>query len=336
MKKWIDFMTRSIADDLMPRDTYGDWCVPPEEQHLIHSLDPARKTPGEVIGTAYFYYDLRLMARYARLLGKAEDAVAFDALAERLKGAFNRKLFDAASARYANGSQTSSVLPLAFGIVPEEHRDRVFARLVDKIEGESKGHIGTGLIGAQWLMRVLSDGGRPDLAYRIASQRDYPSWGYMVEKGATTIWELWNGDTADPAMNSGNHVMLVGDLLTWLYEYVGGIRPDPQDPAFRHVVIRPTLAGALTWARASHLSPYGTIATSWRLEDGKLLLDVTIPANARATVCVPAADIASVTEGGAPAADAPGVELLRMEGGHAVYAVGSGSYAFASAAPRKE
>src|SRR6185369_10171173 len=107
-----------------------------------------------------------------------------------------------------------------------EQKAKVFQRLVNKIREESQGHIGTGLIGGQWLNRVLSDNGRSDLAWEIATQRAYPSWGYMVDQGATTIWELWNGNTADPAMNSGNHVMLVGDLAVWMYEYLAGIRTD--------------------------------------------------------------------------------------------------------------
>ena len=114
--------------------------------------------------------------------------------------------------------------------------------------------MGTGLVGAQWLMRTLSDNGRADLAYEIATQKTYPGWGYMVEKGATTIWELWNGDTADPAMNSGNHVMQIGDLAVWMYEYLAGIRSDPEKPGFRHIVIQPYPAGDLTFVKASHKS----------------------------------------------------------------------------------
>ena len=138
--------------------------------------------------------------------------------------------------QYDNGAQTSSVLPLAFGLVPDDHVKPVFEKLVNKIMVETDGHIGTGLIGGQWLNRVLSDNGRPDVAYTLASQKTYPSWGYMIEQGATTIWELWNGDTADPAMNSRNHVMLVGDLGIWFYEYVAGIRPDPEHPGFERFI----------------------------------------------------------------------------------------------------
>jgi alpha-L-rhamnosidase len=330
MKKWIEYMRGFLKGGLMPRDTYGDWCVPPESPKLIHSQDPARQTDGTLIGTAYYYHLLRLMARYARLLDKPADASAFEALARQVDTAFQKKFFDPKTGLYGNGTQTSSILPLAFHMVPPANRAAVFAGLIRKIEQESKGHIGTGLVGAQWLMRTLSDNGRADVAYQIATQNTYPGWGYMISKGATTIWELWNGDTADPAMNSGNHVMQIGDLGVWMYEYLAGIRSDPQKPGFKHVIVHPYPVSGLSFVKASHRSMYGTIATHWSREAGRLRLDVTIPANTTATVYVPAKD-SSVTESGRPAAGARGVKFLRMERGAAVYEVGSGSYSFSAA-----
>ena len=113
-------------------------------------------------------------------------------------------------------------------------------------------------------MQTLTGGGRADLAYTLATNTTYPSWGYMISRGATTIWELWNGDTADPAMNSGNHVMLVGDLITWLFEDLAGLRSDPARPGFKHVIMHPRPVGDLRFVRATHHSPYGLIASSWR------------------------------------------------------------------------
>jgi alpha-L-rhamnosidase len=329
-RKWIEYMRGFVADGIIARDSYGDWCVPPEEQKLIHSNDPKRKTDKALLATAYFYYDARQMARYAMLLGKSDDAQRFTDLAKKLKAAFNEKFFHADSGQYDNGSQTSCVLPLAFGLVPDGQRERVFNHLVRKITDETHGHIGTGLIGGQWLMRVLTDGGRADLAYTIATQKDYPSWGYMVEKGATTIWELWNGDTADPAMNSGNHVMLVGDLGIWLYENLAGIKSDPEQPGFKHIVMRPEPVGDLRFVTASHRSPYGLIASDWRKQDGVFQWKVTIPVNTTATVFVPATNAESVTESGKPAAQARGVKLVKLEERRAVFSVGSGNYSFES------
>jgi len=201
---------------------------------------------------------------------------------------------------------------------------------VDKIENETKGHIGTGLIGGQYLMRVLSDHGRADLAYRIASQKEYPSWGYMIGQGATTIWELWNGNTADPTMNSGNHVMLVGDLIIWLNEYLAGIAADPEQPGFKHIVMKPHPVGDLHWVKASHRSPYGLISSSWQRDGSKFDWQIEVPANTIATVSIPAKSVEEVTESGKPATNAGGVEFVNMAGGYAVFRVAGGKYQFQS------
>jgi alpha-L-rhamnosidase len=287
MKKWMAHIATFAQDGIMPKDTYGDWCVPPESPKLIHSEDPARKTDGVLLGTAYYYELLRRMESYARLLKNTEDEAAYRGLAIKVNAAFQKKYFRAADGFYSNGTQTSSIVPLAFGMTPDENKRSVLASLIGKIQGESNGHVGTGLVGAQWLMRTLTENGYGDTAYRIATQRTYPGWGYMIEKGATTIWELWNGDTADPAMNSGNHVMQIGDLGLWMYEYLAGIRPDEARPGFQHIIIRPYPAGDLQFVKASHESPYGMIHSEWKRANGAIELDVTIPPNATGTVYLP-------------------------------------------------
>ncbi|MCC6860366.1 MAG: glycoside hydrolase family 78 protein, partial [Bryobacterales bacterium] len=324
MKKWVQYMQGFLQDGIMPKNTYGDWCVPPEKPELIHSQDPARVTAGPLLSTAYYHHMLRVMHRFARLTGNSADAAEFDALAARIREAFLKRWFHAKENRFDNGTQTSSVLPLAFGLVPRERRAAVFENLVRKIETESGNHVGVGLVGAQWLMRALSDNGRPDVAFTIATQTTYPGWGYMIGKGATTIWELWNGDTADPAMNSGNHVMQIGDLGVWLYEYLGGIRPVPENPGFKRIAVRPYPVAGLTHARATHRSPYGLISSAWRREGGRLILNVSIPPNTTATVYVPAKQPASVVESG-------GLQAARSEAGWAVFETGSGHYTFTAA-----
>ena len=331
MKKWIAHMKGYMKDDLMPRDSYGDWCVPPEEKHLIHSKEEKRKTPAELLGSAYFIYDLRLMAKYAGLLGRNDDIAGFNALADTMTAAFNKKYWDASKGYFGNGSETSQVLPLAFGIAPAETRKPAFDYLADKIMNEGQGHLATGLIGGQWLMRLLSDNGRADIAYTIASKEDYPSWGYMISKNATTIWELWNGDTADPAMNSHNHVMLVGDLGIWFYEYLGGIQADPLKPGFKHLVMKPHPVGDLKHVAAAHQTLYGRITSEWTIDGGKFLWKFQIPANTTATVSVPVQGDGAVEESGGPADKAVGVTSLSRAGGYAVYEVGPGDYSFSTA-----
>jgi alpha-L-rhamnosidase len=168
------------------------------------------------------------------------------------------------------------------------------------------------------------------LSYTIAAQDDYPSWGYMVSQNATTIWELWNGDTAEPSMNSHNHVMLVGDLAIWFYEYLAGIAPDDREPGFKHMVMRPQPVGDLQYVRAEFRSPHGLVASHWQRDGKKFDWQITVPANTSATVFVPATDPLDVRESGQAARDAPGITFLRAEPGRAVFRVASGDYHFTS------
>ncbi|MDP9172830.1 MAG: glycoside hydrolase family 78 protein [Planctomycetota bacterium] len=334
LKRWIDFTTaNTMKDGIATKNQYGDWCVPPESPELVHSVDPKRQTDGKLLSTAYFYEDLRLMQRFATLMDRDDDAKSFGKQADVVLAAFNRTFFDPNTDQYSNGSQTSSVLPLAFGMVPADHKAAVFKNLVDKIQNQSDGHIGTGLVGGQWLMRVLSDNGRTDLAYSIATQKTYPSWGYMVSKGATTIWELWNGDTADPSMNSGNHVMLVGDLNIWMHEYLLGIASDPASPGFAHFMVQPHPVGDLTFARGYYDSTHGRISVDWKRKDNAFTLNLMIPANTTATLRLPADDAATVTESGHPAQGEAGITFKQMDGGTAVFEIGAGTYAFESRLP---
>jgi alpha-L-rhamnosidase len=330
MKKWIEHERTFVTGGLISKDQYADWCVPPEDPKLIHSKDPARVTDKTLIASSYWYHLLRTMSRYARILDRPTDAADFDKLADATRDVFQRKFFHLESSRYDNGTQTSAILPLYFGMVPEDFRPAILRTLVDNIEHKSDGHVGTGLVGAQWLMRTLSDNGHADLAYKIATQKTYPGWGYMVDQGATTIWELWNGNTADPAMNSGNHVMQIGDLAVWMYEYLAGMRTDPEQPGFRHAIIHPYLAGDLTFVKASHQTMYGPLASSWKREKGKVTLDITVPPNTTATVWVPAKDADAITESGKKLGSAANVKLVRMASGVAIVEVASGVYSFAA------
>jgi alpha-L-rhamnosidase len=324
MKMWLEHLSGFMTNGLIARDNYGDWCVPPEDLAQIHSQDPARITDKALLATSYFYHDCRLMEQYAILLGKTDDARVFQETAEKIKAAFNEKFLDRDRGQYSNGTQTSCVLPLAFGLVPDEYRERVFNHLVAKLENDTHGHVGTGLVGGQFLCRVLTDNGRPDLVYTIAAQKDYPGWGYMIENGATTIWELWNGNTADPTMNSGNHVMLIGDYVVWLYEDLAGIKADPEAPGFKHILMKPTPVGDLKFVKATHESPYGLIASEWRRDGKEFDWRIEIPANATATVYVPATSAEKVSTNGVK------VKFARFGNGRAIFELGSGKYHFVS------
>jgi len=296
MKKWMDYMEENyLVDDIMTKDKYGDWCVPPESLELIRSKDPARLTDGELISSAFFYQLLNIMKKFAVIAHAEKDIAHYDDLTSRIKKAFNNKYFNTAKNNYANNTVTANLLPLTFGMVPAELQQKVFENLVHEVEVTKNGHVSTGVIGTQFLMRTLTNLGRGDLAFKLASNKTYPSWGYMVENGATTIWELWNGNTADPAMNSQNHVMLLGDLLIWYYENMAGIKSNPETPGFKQILMKPDFNAGLTYVNASYESIYGTIKSDWKKSKSKLDWKITIPANSSAVVFLPASEASAVT-----------------------------------------
>lgn len=327
MKHWLGYMkTKYLVDGIMTKDKYGDWCVPPESKQLIHSKDSSRMTEGALLSTAYYYRYLTMMSRFATLLHEQKDAAAFKATADTIKAAFNKRFFH--TNYYGNNTVTANLLPLSFDMVPAAARKQVFAHIIDSTMLKYGGHISTGVVGTQWLMRGLTAQGRPDVAYLIAADRDYPGWGYMVANGATTIWELWNGNTANPAMNSHNHVMLLGDLLIWLYEDLAGIRSD--GPAFHQLEMKPSLVPGMDYVNASFHSMYGMVRSSWRKDVNKFTWKLTIPANTVATIYIPAHAANGVQEGKQPVSANKDITFLRMEGDKAVFKIGSGDYEFTS------
>uniref|UniRef100_UPI0026EB2B53 family 78 glycoside hydrolase catalytic domain n=1 Tax=Flavobacterium alvei TaxID=2080416 RepID=UPI0026EB2B53 len=295
MKKWMVYMEENyLKNDLMDKDKYGDWCVPPESLELIRSKDPARMTDGEVLSSAFYYQLLGIMKKFATIANEENDIAHYDDLAVRIKKAFNAKYLNTTTNSYANNTVTANVLPLAFGMVPENVKEKVFQNMVHEIEVTKQGHISTGVIGTQFLMRTLTNFGRGDLAFKLASNKTYPSWGYMVENGATTIWELWNGNTADPTMNSQNHVMLLGDLMIWYYENIAGIKSNPEKPGFEQIIMKPDFNAGLTFVNASYESIHGLIKSNWKKSKTNLVWKITIPANSSALVYLPTANASDV------------------------------------------
>lgn len=303
-KKWITHMGYQYEKDgLMPRDKYGDWCVPPEDIKMIHSKDPNRTTDGTLIATAYYYRLNRMMERFAGILGKSDDAQAFAKKAEEVKTAFNSKfltikkdtheayggLLYPDSTFYGNNTCTANLLPLAFGMTDDPYvKTEVEKNILKNIITLNKGRIPCGVIGVQWIMHTLSDMGRTDVAWLLATNKAYPSWGYMAENGATTTWELWNGNTASPKMNSGNHVMLLGDLVSWIYQDLGGINSDPDNPGYKHIILKPDFSvDEIDDISTSYKSIYGNIQSKWKKQNGMLHWQVEIPANTTATLHMP-------------------------------------------------
>ena len=324
MKKWLAYMKdRYGVEGIITKDTYGDWCMPPERPELIHSQDPSRITAAGVMSTAFYFDFCRLMAQFAALQGLDSDEVFYQAEAEATQKAFNDKYFHAEEGCYDNNTVTANILPLRFGMVDETQRQRVFENILRTTINDFDSHISTGVVGIQQLMRGLTDYGRGDLALQIATNTTYPSWGYMVENGATTIWELWNGNTADPAMNSGNHVMLLGDLIIWLYDYLAGIAPE--EPGFKVVKMKPFPVKGLSFVNASYDSVYGIIKSSWKVEDGSFNWDITIPSNTSAKVYVPCGE-EGLTASEKHRIQNMGTRYVGQEGNYAIFSFSSGSY----------
>lgn len=310
-----------IKNDLMTKDKYGDWCVPPESPELIHSKDSSRNTNGVLIATAYYYRILFLMEHFAKIINKPDDARQFSLLQQKTKNAFNKKFLNKQNFQYDNNTVTANLLPLYFGMVPNGNDKKVFNNIVIKI-GEANNHISTGVIGTQWLMRGLTDYGRPDLAYKIAGNDDYPSWGYMVKRGATTIWELWNGDTANPAMNSRNHIMLLGDLIAWFYQDLAGIKA--QDAGFKTLIMKPAVINGLEHVDASYQTPYGLVKSKWKKQGQQFDWHISVPPNSRAVVYLPAKGKADIKENGKSIQTVRGIKYI----GQVRVEIGSGDYFF--------
>ena len=331
MKKWMNYMkSKYMKNNLIARDKYGDWCVPPESLELIHAKDSLLNTNGELIASAYYYYFLKLMQKFAIVANYQQDIQEYQTLASSIQQAFNAKFYNASKKYYANNSITSNLLPLAFDMVEEANKEAVFNNIYNKIKIDNHMHSSTGVIGTQWLMRTLTKFQRSDIAYTLASNKTYPSWGYMVEQGATTIWELWNGNTADPKMNSQNHVMLLGDLLVWLHENVAGIKSDNQEVAFKKIIMKPENIDGLNFVNASYNSVYGTIKSSWKKTTQQFNWNITIPANSSAMIYIPASSEKAVLESNKIASLNEGIKFIKMDGRNAVYELASGNYFFVS------
>lgn len=287
LQAYMRYIERNLKDGIVATNCWGDWCMPPERPELIHSEDPARKTDGSLVSTAMYYSMLTMMEDMAMQIGIEADVFHFGKLQQKLREDYNRHFYHPETASYSNNTVTANLLSLEFGLVPEGDEERVLQNIVDVTRDTYQDHVSCGVIGMQHLMTCLTHRGHLDQAMRIILQKDYPSFGYMIEKGATTIWELWNGDTANPAMNSANHVMLLGDVLIWMYGDLAGIRQSPDSRAYKELDMRISMPAELNHVRASYDTPYGTVGSEWwRTEEGVTWV-VDVPANTTARVHIP-------------------------------------------------
>ena len=319
MARFIAFTQHRCTPELLPPAKYhcfGDW------------LSIKADTPHDVIFMAYFANCTRLMAQTAAVLGREEDVNKYRVLLAQIKAAFN-KAYVAPDGRIKGDTQTCYVLALVNDLVEGAQAQAAAKYLVENIEARDN-HLSTGFIGTKDLMLALAKIGRNDVAYRLIHNDTFPSWGFSIRHGATSIWERWNGWTpeegfGDPGMNSFAHYSF-GAVYQWMVENIGGIRAS--EPAYRKILIAPTLNDKMTFAATSVETIRGRISTAWKKTKGQLTLNVTIPPNTTAIVRVPAFNSAHLTESGRPLTKATGVKYLHTEGDYIVVAIESGSYQF--------
>jgi alpha-L-rhamnosidase len=326
MRGHVDFNTRRAGDDRLPPATFhafGDW---------LNVRDP---TPPEIIFMAYWAQSTRIVARTARLLGRDDDARHYEQLLREIIDAFNRA-YVTEDGRVHGESQTAYVLALRYGLIDPARRDLAVRHLVDHIEARGW-HLSTGFVGTRDLMLTLSAVGRHDVALRLALNEDYPSWGFTIRHGATSIWERWDGWTPergfqDAGMNSFAHYAF-GAVYQWMVEQIGGIQI--VEPGYRTFRIAPAPGAELTHATVNLRSVQGSIESHWELHGERLAMRVAVPANTRCEIVVPTEDPSSITVNGR---DLDRVDLPGFTADGATLTVGSGVYeiraVYRSAPPR--
>jgi alpha-L-rhamnosidase len=332
MKAYVDYIHKKSGDSLIWRggSVFGDWLFyHPSPTHLDYHVSPDAHTNHDLISTAFFAHGADIVSQAATVLGKTEDAAYYKDLFEKIRKTFVNEFITPSGRTISSASQTSYVLALHFGLMPEHLRAAAVKYLAKDIRDKKK-HLSTGFLGTPYLCHVLSENGESELAYDLLLQETYPSWLYPVKMGATTIWERWDGQKTDstfqdPGMNSFNHYAY-GAIGDWMYQVAAGLRMGA--PGYRHIVIEPHLTGRLNYAKASYQSSYGEVASGWERTGDKITLRVTIPPNTTASIRIPGADAQAIREGGAPLSLSAGLKKTLNRGDGLELEYGSGKYVF--------
>ena len=310
MVRWMDFIHRANPDFLRKKGVgpnFADWLAPDEH------------TNKDLLATAYWALIADMMSQMGHAIGKESEAKQYEELIGNIRAAY-QKAYIKDNGEVEGGTQTSYVVTLYTKMAPPALEPAMVKNLVADIE-KRDWHLSTGFLGTPFLLFTLANHGRADVAYRLLLNETYPSWGYMLSKGATTWWERWNGDTGDPAMNSYNHYAF-GSVVAWVYRSVAGIDTTSAAPGYREIVIHPHLDSRITRARGEYQSLYGKIVSDWNVTSaGPFVLNVTIPANTTAKVYLPTLPSAHVTQDGRAVA-------AKREGDALLVDVGSGSHTF--------
>ncbi|MCP3930147.1 MAG: family 78 glycoside hydrolase catalytic domain [Bacteroidetes bacterium] len=267
IKRYVDHISE-ISPEYTTTWGLGDW-VPVKS-----------KTPKEFTSSIYYYVDASILAKAAKMFGKQDDYKKYSKLAHNIKNAINNKFFNKETGIYGSGFQTELSTALFWGIVPDEYVEKVAENLAKRVV-EDNSHIDVGLLGSKAILNALSENGYADLAYKVASQEDFPSWGVWMKEGATTLFEDWKVDEERSGAMSRNHIMF-GEISAWYYKALGGIKPDPQNPGFKNILLEPHFVKGLQHFEAAHKGPFGEIISEWKKDGKKVNYTVIIPPNSTA------------------------------------------------------
>lgn len=324
MKKYMEYLNSyckdGVLEDIFPGEKWpnlGDW-VPPRRG--MDKTDWVEDSSRQFFNNCYRVYLMQIMQKVATLLGRDDDVKAFEQEITFAQKKIHKVWFNQNDNTYANGEQPYLIFPLKTGVTPEHLRKAVFEKYIETLLGKDKGHLNTGMIGTQIMTDYLLEIDRNDLIDTYVNKKTYPGWGYMIEKGATTCWEQWNGYFSQ----IHSCFPYIGG---WFYRGLAGIQWDSETPGFKHVILRPGLVKSVDWVKCSYESPYGKIISNWKLENNSFTWDISVPPNTLATVCVPGKNS---TESGLPAENALGVSFLKNEEGYTVFRVEPGVYNFES------
>ena len=276
LKRYVDHIT-DISPNGLTDWGLGDW-VPVKS-----------KSPKELTSSIYYFVDASILAKAAKLFAKEDDAQKYFALARKIGNAINDKYLNKETGIYGEGLQTELSVPLMWGVVPEELKAKVAANLAQRVIADNK-HLDVGLLGTKAILNALSENGYADLAYEVAAQETFPSWGWWIVNGATTLYENWPIDAKSDI--SLNHIMF-GEIGAWYYKALGGIKPDAAQPGFKNVLLEPHFVKGLNSFQSKHQGPYGEILSEWKRDGKKVIYQLTVPANSSATLKLVGSEIKS-------------------------------------------
>ncbi len=301
MLDWMDYLDRHTDEEgIIISEEPGSWCL--GEWVVPHQFD---KVPGkkdgfnmeiskELVNTFFYTLSASCMKAIAGSLGDNKKENYFETLHSNLKAAIHNRFYNEKTGSYDAGIQGCDVFPLAADCVPEENKARVLENLIKNIMVRNGGHLDTGIFGTLYMLEVLTEHGEAETAYTIMNQTSYPGFGYMIENGATTLWEYWEKE-----MGSHNHPMF-GSVIAWMFQYVAGLRPDENMPGFKNIIIKPSLFNEIDYAEASYESVRGHIGTRLEKQGTNLILEADIPCNCSADIYLPGASLDKVKESGVP------------------------------------